>query len=93
MNNYEALFIIKPDLQDAEAAQVIKAIGDAFSKNKASLKKEENWGKRQLAYPVKKCREGLYYKVDFESSPETIVKLKETYALHQDILRVMITKR
>jgi len=93
VNNYEGLFIIKPDLAEADAGNLVKAIGDTLTKNKASVKKEENWGKRQLTYPIKKFREGMYYKVEFQSSPEAVSKLREAYALTPEILRIMITKR
>ena len=93
MNSYEGLFIIKPDLKEAEAAGALKAVADFLSKNKAEIKKEDNWGKRQFAYPIKKFRDGIYYKVEFDSPPQAISKLKEACALNADILRVMITKR
>ena len=93
MNNYEGLFIIKPDLKESEAEGVYKAIADSLAKNKATLTKEEKWGKRDLTYRIKKSKEGAYYKVDFQSPPEAISKLKEAYSLNADILRVVITKR
>lgn len=93
MNNYEALCIIKSDLKDADIANACKAIVEVLTKNNASVKKEEPWGKRQLAYRVKKSREGVYFKVEFQALPEVISKVKELYALNTEILRVMITKR
>ena len=93
MNEYEALFIIKPDLKDIDAASALKMITDTLAKNKAEIIKEEPWGKRQMTYKVKKFREGLYHKVDFKSPAEGISKLREAYALNPDILRVTIIKR
>ena len=93
MNSYEGLFIMKPDLKEAEAAGALKAVTDILSKNKADIKKEDNWGKREFAYRIKKFKEGLYHKIDFDSPPQAISKLKEACALNADILRVMITKR
>lgn len=93
MNNYEALFIIKPDLKDAELENAVKGLKDLLAKHKAELSKEENWGKRQFAYFIKKSRDGVYCKFDFQSPPDAISKVKEACALNPEILRVMITKK
>jgi len=93
VENYEGLFIIKPELTEETVKNVYKAISDSVVKNGGNIKKEDIWGKRQLAYPVKKCKEGYYYKVDFTSPTAAITKLEEAYRLNEDILRTMITRR
>jgi len=93
MNNYDGLFIIKPDLKEEDVKNVFKAINDAITKGGGSVKKEENWGKKQLAYPVKKFREGYYYKLDFDIPQGAIAVMENTYKLNADILRTMITRK
>lgn len=94
MNDYEAIFIIKPDLNEEDLKNAFKSIADSIAKNGGNIKKEEPWGKRQLAYPVKKFKEGHYYKVDFSAPPAVIAKLEAAYKLSDEtILRTMITKR
>lgn len=93
MNNYEVLFIIKPDLKEEDVKNLFKVINEAITKSGGSVKKEENWGKKSLVYPIKAFKEGYYYKVDFSSPPGAISKLGAAYKLNQDILRTMITKR
>lgn len=93
MNNYEGIFIIKPDLKEEDAKNVFKVIGESVTKNGGSIKKEEIWGKKQLVYPVKKFKEGYYYRLDFEAPSSTIAKLEANCKLNQDIIREMITRR
>lgn len=93
MENYEGLFIIKPDIKEEDVKGIYKVISDSVIKNGGSVKKEDLWGKRQLAYPVKKFKEGYYYKVDFTVPTAAITKLEEAYRLNSDILRTMITRR
>jgi len=93
MNNYEGIFIVKPDFKDDEVKNVFKTIGDLVTKNGGSIKKEDIWGKRQLVYPVKKFKEGYYYKLDFESPAASITKLEAACKLNVDIIRTMITRR
>ena len=93
MNNYDALFIIKPDLKEDDVKNLFKALADGVTKNGGAITKEESWGKKQLVYPVKKFKEGYYYKLDFTAPADAITKLEESYKLNQDILRTMITRR
>ena len=93
MNNYEVLFIIKPDLNEESVKLIFQTINESIGKVGGSVKKEENWGKRQLAYSVKKFKEGYYYKLDFTAPADAITKLEASYKLNQDILRTMITRR
>ncbi len=93
MGNYEGLFIIKPDIKEEDVKGVYKVISDSVTKNGGSITKEDIWGKRQLAYPVKKFKEGFYYKLDFTAPTNVIVKLEEAYRLNSDILRTMMTRR
>ena len=91
--NYEGLFIIKPDIKEEDTKNIYKAISDSVTKNGGNINKEDVWGKKQLAYPVKKFKEGYYYKLDFAAPTSAISKLEEAYRLNPDILRTMITRR
>ena len=93
MENYEGLFIIKPEITEEAVKGVYKVISDSVVKNGGSIKKEDLWGKRQLAYPVKKAKEAYYYKLDFTALPSAVEKLEAGYRLNADILRMMVTKR
>jgi small subunit ribosomal protein S6 len=93
VNNYEALYILKSELAEEALKGVIKAIGDLVTKNGGSLIKEEGMGKRSFSYPIKKKREGYYYKLDFTAPGAAIKKLEEAYKLNANILRAMITRR
>lgn len=93
MNKYEGLFIIRPDLKEEDAKNLCKAIGETVTKNGGTINKEEAWGRRLLAYPVKKYKEGYYYKLEFAAPSQTIAKAEAVYKLNGDIVRTMITKR
>jgi small subunit ribosomal protein S6 len=93
MNNYEGLFIIKPELKEEDTKNVIKSISDAITKGGGAIKKEENWGRKQLAYPVNKSKDGYCYKIDFDLDPAQVIKIEATYKLNTDILRTMITRK
>ncbi len=92
MKNYEALFVLRPD-QEESIKKVTALITDSIKKNKGKILKEDNWGKRTLAYPIKKHREGVYYKLNFSIGSLSIETLNRTYKLNSGILRTLIIKR
>ncbi len=92
MKNYEALFVLRPG-QEESIKKVTASITDSIKKNKGKILKEDNWGKRTLAYPVKKHREGVYYKLNFSIGSLSIETLNRTYKLNSGILRTLIIKR
>ena len=93
MENYEGIFIIRPEIKDEDVKNVFKVISDGVIKNGGTVKKEEPWGRKSLAYPVKKIKEGHYFKLDFSAPTAAIAKLEEACRLNSDILRTMITRR
>jgi len=93
MNNYEGLFIVKPDIKDEDVKNVFKVINELVVKSGGTVKKEDVWGKRPLASLVKKCKEGHYLKLDFEAPGETVAKLEAACKLNTDIIRAMISRR
>lgn len=92
MKNYEALFVLRPG-QEESIKKVTASITDSIKKNKGKILKEDNWGKRTLAYPIKKHRDGVYYKLNFSIESLSIETLNRTYKLNSGILRTLIIKR
>ena len=92
MKNYEALFVLRPG-QEESIKKVTASITDSIKKNKGKILKEDNWGRRTLAYPIEKHREGIYYKLNFSIGSLSIETLNRTYKLNSGILRTLIIKR
>jgi small subunit ribosomal protein S6 len=93
MNKYEAMFIIKPDLTEAERKTLFSQIHDVITKNNGSVASGSIWAeKRKLYFTIKKCLEGLYYLVNFSIPPMAIKEINHAYQLNENILRVLITK-
>jgi small subunit ribosomal protein S6 len=93
VKQYEAIFIIKPALDDKQIDGVMLSATSMITKKGGNVIKDEKWGKRVLAYPIKKQKEGVYYKVDFDADADKISDLKREYSLNLDILRTMIVCR
>ena len=74
MNKYEVMFIAKP-LEDAEVDPIAEFVSNLIKKNGGNVEKVDRWGKRHLAYPVKKQADGNYVRPCYENPgrhPETL---------------------
>ncbi|MDD5347704.1 MAG: 30S ribosomal protein S6 [Candidatus Omnitrophica bacterium] len=91
MNKYEAMFVIKPDLSEDERKALFGTIQEVITKNNGQVSNGAVWAeKRRLWFPLKKQHEGVYYLANFTAPTDAITKLKYTFKLNEQILRVLI---
>lgn len=92
MNNiYEVAVLYHPDLEiDLEKAEdkVKKIITEAGGK----ITNTDNWGRRKLAYPIKKQEFGIYVFYTVEMPAEGVNKLEQTFNITDEIIRYLVTK-
>ncbi len=69
MHLYESIFIINPNQTDEETANVIKKMQDVVAKQGGEMIKFEDWGKKKLAYEIKKQKRGHYAFFQFKAAP------------------------
>lgn len=93
MKNYEGMLVIRPDLQEEAMKAVITQIAEAILKDNGQIEEAKIWGKRQLGYPIKKLKEGIFYLISFKAKPEAISEIKKEYKLNENIIRVLITNK
>jgi len=67
MRTYEVLFILSPQVTEEETTTLVTDFKGVAERNGATLKNEEAWGRRRLAYPIHKFNEGVYHLFVFES--------------------------
>lgn len=91
MNQYEVAVLYHPDLEiDLEKAEnrVKKIIED----NGGKITKTDNWGKRKLAYPIKKQDFAVYVFYTADIPAENVAKIEQTFNITDEIIRFLITK-
>lgn len=97
MGNYEVLAILPGTLTDEEAVQASQRVHQILKDHGATIVKEDFWGKRKLAYEIKKLRHGFYDLVEFDlpadklSGLDQILRLDDQVVRHQIISRVVKT--
>lgn len=92
MNKYEGIFILKPNLNKEEIEKTSSAIVDIITKNGGVVENKEDMGVRQLAYEIKKEKQGHYLLVHFTTAPRAISDMEKTCRLNESILRIQIFK-
>lgn len=91
MNKYEVMFIAKP-LEETEVDPIVTFVSDLLTKNSCNIEKVDRWGKRHLAYPVKKQADGYYVLINFEAEPATIKEIDRVMKIRDEILKHLIVK-
>ncbi len=93
MRQYETVFLISPNLEEEETTKIITQISGIISKEKGKLIQEDRWGKKRLAYPIKKFEEAFYVFFLYEGDPNIPFELERRFKQTEAILRFLTVKK
>ena len=91
-NIYESAVIINAALEDEQIDSVISRIKETIVNNGGEIREIENWGRKRLAYMVKKSKIGYYVFFRFNAPSSIVSKLERTFVLDEHILRFLTIK-
>lgn len=89
MAYYESIYIVRPDLNTEQLEQVTKRIADIITNNGGKIIQTELWGRRQLAFQVKKNSKGYYVFNLLEGGGALIANLETKLKIDEDILKFL----
>jgi len=87
MKRYETIFILDPDLEEEQAQSAIEKIRGIITQFKGEILKDEDWGKRKLAYEVKKKQRGHYRLIEFTATPPLLTELERNFRVMDSVLK------
>jgi len=93
MNSYEALYIIKPDMEDEARAALIARFAAIVTDDGGEVENIDEWGNRKLAYPIDYIGEGYYVLMNFKAKPALPAELERNYKISEDIMRYMVVRK
>lgn len=93
MTQYETAFLISPNLEEEETEKVITQMAKVISEKKGKMINEDRWGKRRLAYPIKKFEEAFYVFFHYEGDPEIPLELERRFKQTEEVLRYLTMKK
>jgi len=92
MRHYEVVFLVHPD-QSEQVPAMIERYRSLIESGKGAIHRLEDWGRRQLAYPISKVHKAHYVLLNIECSMETLRELESAFKFNDAVLRSLIIKR
>jgi small subunit ribosomal protein S6 len=92
MRRYELMLVLRPDLPDDKTQAVIDRTTRAIAGSGGQIVKVAPWGRRRLAYPIDRHREGSYHIILFEAPNEAIAELERGLLITEELLRHLVTR-
>ncbi|MBC8283699.1 MAG: 30S ribosomal protein S6 [Nitrospinae bacterium] len=90
MRSYQSVLILKPDIEESRVDESLEKIGEFIKSNGGACLKTEKWGKKRLAYRVKKNRFGVYLNIYHTLDPLGVIDLEKKYKLFDLIIKFMV---
>ena len=92
MRHYEIVFLVHPDQSDQVPAMIKKYSGIVTASD-GKIHREEDWGRRQLAYPINKIHKAHYILLNIECNLEVIEEISSNFKFNDAVIRNMILQR
>ncbi len=92
MRHYEIVFLVHPDQSEQVPAMVDRYRGMIEGKG-GTIHRHEDWGRRQLAHPIKKIHKAHYILLNIESDQETLDELTAAFRFNDAVLRHLVVNR
>ena len=92
MNKYEIMFIVRPDMEEAEIKKTAEEMKKVLTDGKANVLEEKAMGQRELAYEINKFTTGYYFLYVVEANAETVKEFDRIVRINESLLRHLIVK-
>ena len=93
MRRYELMLVFRPDAPDERVAAIIDRTTRQITADGGQIVKVAPWGRRRLAYPIDRHREGAYHIVVFEAPTTAIAELERGILITEEVLRHLVVRQ
>ena len=90
MREYELIYIVQPDLDEATLTSVIERIETLVKDAQGEIVKTDIWGKRKLAYPIRKLNEGFYVFSKINVDPASVININRSIKFIEQVIRFSV---
>jgi len=91
MRHYEIIFLVHPD-QSEQVPAMLERYRGTIESNGGSIHRLEDWGRRQLAYPIQKLHKAHYILMNIECDASTLEELTSAFRFNDAVIRNMVVK-
>jgi len=92
LRQYEIMIILDPEIEERTVAPSLDKYLSVVKTDGGSVDKVDIWGRRRLAYDIKKKSEGIYAVVDLNAEPATVKELDRQLSLNESVVRTKVTR-
>src|SRR3954471_15097246 len=92
MRRYELMIILDPDLEERTVAPSLDTFMNVIRQGGGTVEKVDIWGRRRLAFEIKKKSEGIYAVVDLNAEPASVIELDRQLNLNESVLRTKVLR-
>lgn len=92
MRHYETIFIIDPELPEDECSAVVEKFKGILEKDGSEMVKVDLWGRRRLAYQVKKYTKGFFVLLEYGAKPAVVDELERNFKIDERVIRFLSVK-
>ncbi len=93
MKRYEVIAIVKTELTEEDIATIMDKASNIITERKGVIAKAEKWGKRRLAYEIKKQKDGFYFFIDYAGDGSIVAEMERNFKIDDRVLKFMtVTK-
>jgi len=89
LRQYETGFVLSPALSEEETTQLIQQMAEIVAQKKGRMVRQDVWGKRRLAFPIKRFQEGVYVFFTYDGGGDVSVELERRFKQSDAVIRFM----
>jgi small subunit ribosomal protein S6 len=89
LRQYETGFVLSPSLSEEETTQFVQQMAEIVAQKKGRMVKQDIWGKRRLAFPIKRFQEGVYVFFTYDGGGDVSLELERRFKQTEHVIRFM----
>ncbi len=93
MNKYELALVLNPTLDEETRTAEAAKVQELITRFGGTIEKIDDWGKKRLAYEIKKVNEGFYSFITFDAAPTAPAEIESRVRIMESVLRYLITRK
>lgn len=93
MNKYELALILRPDLEEEVRIEEAQKVQDLITRFGGTIEKIDDWGKRRLAYEIKKVNEGFFSFISFDAEGTAPAEIESRVRIMESVLRYLVVRK
>jgi len=93
MRDYELVLVIDPEVSEEDQKKLVNKVKKIIKDLKGKVEKTDEWGKRELAYPIKKKNLGYYFLLAVKLPPAVPAQIENKLKLEEKIIRYLLVKK